>query len=734
MVTGIRVVAGMLAWSLAVASPLQARDATSTKDAQPSATADSIRVGLALSGGGAKGLAHIGVLDVLEDAGVHVDVVAGTSMGSVVGGLYAMGLGTDSIRSIISGVDWSLVLADRLERGRRFLHERRMDERAVLTLPVEGGAIGLPAGASIGSSITRLAERATWPAATVRSFDELPRDFAAVATDIETGDAVTLTGGVLSQVMRASIGIPGALEPMELNGRLLVDGAVVRNLPASDARALGADVLICSDVSDELVGRDELGTLVDVLDQVVNLGMRRSTMEQRGLCDVLVRPDVEGISGLAFDRVEDWIERGTSAAERHREALVDVARRRGPAAVPLPADVLGDSVRVEGVRVEAVGEGVLRPQAEALILEELDIEPGDHVTAENLAYRLEELDATGLFGLIRYRLDGDGDAVALTLHVEERAQNRLGVGLRYDDERRAALLFTTKAHNVLRYGSLTRVDLRVGEETRAAISYQVARGVTGPLEGGLELSWSQGSLRLPETGRPETGIELTRLSGLLGLVVARNTHVGVEGLGEWTVTDRAGGSDVLLTTVSGILDHESLDRIDFPRLGAQVDARWEWGSSDVLPDEGFSVLSARGRVYLPVLWGTTLDLGGYVGVARGADLPAHRYFLVGGAHPSAIFERTQPAFAGLEPGALAGTVAQVGRIGLRWSAGPNLHVRVGLDAGSVADDWRLPLPDPVYGWSVSAGLGTVVGPVMVQWAHASTRSGGRVSVSVGRAF
>lgn len=691
---------------------------------------DTIRVGLALSGGGAKGLAHIGVLEVLEDAGIHVDVVTGTSMGSVVGGLYATGLDADSIRAIVSAVDWSLVLADRLERGRRFLHERRMDERAVLTLPVEGGAIGLPAGASVGSNITRLAEVATWPAATVRSFDALPRDFAAVATDIETGEAVALRGGVLSEVMRASIGIPGALEPMELNGRLLVDGAVVRNLPASDARALGADVLVCSDVSDDLVARDELGTLVDVLDQVVNLGMRESTMEQRELCDILVRPDVEGISGFAFDRFEDWIERGRSAAERHRAALVDVARRQGPATTPRLVDALDDSVRVVRVGVE----GATRPDAERLVLDELDLEPGDRVTAEEMAYHLQELDATGLFGLVRYRLDREGDGVALTVRVEERAQNRLGVGLRYDDERRAALLFTTKAHNLLRYGSLTRLDLRVGEETRAAISYQVARGVTGPVEVGMELSWSQGSLRLPVPERTATGIELTRFSGLLGIVGARNTHIAVEGLGEWTTMDLSGTPDVLLTSVSAIVDHESLDRIDFPRIGAEIETRWEWGASDVPPGEDFSVLAGRGRVYLPVLWRTTLDLGGFVGVARGGGLPPHRHFLIGGAHASAIFHRTQPVFAGLEPGALAGTVAQVARVGLRWSARPNVHVRMGLDVGAVADDWRLPLPDRVYGWSVSAGLGTVVGPVVLQWAKASTRSGGRLSVSVGRAF
>lgn len=699
----------------------------SPDDASPGPPAE-IRVGLALSGGGAKGLAHIGVLEALEAAGVHVDIVTGTSMGAVVGGLYAVGLSTDSIRSIMAGVDWPVVLGDRIERSRRFLHQRRLDERTVLTLPVEDGSVGLPAGATVGSNLTRLAERTTWPAASVRSFADLPRSFAAVATDIETGEAVTMTGGVLSEVMRASVGIPGALEPIDLDGRLLVDGAVVRNLPASDAVDLGADVVICSDVSDELSTRDDLGSLVDVLDQVLTLGMRPSMVFQRELCDVLIRPSVEGISGFAYDRYEEWIERGRVAASALESDLEGIARRRGPATLPLARGFLGDSVFVESVVIQ----GASRPQIERLVREELGIVPGSWVTPEILSYRLGDLDATGLFGLVRYRLDPSGDAASLVVRVEERAQDRFGVGLRYDDERRAALLFGMTIHNLVRFGSVTRFELRVGEETRAAVSYLRRRGITGRLEAGSTLAWSQGNLLLPGPSRPESGVEITSLATSVGLVAGRNTFIGAEVLGELVVTDLAGTPDVMLLSGSAVLDHESLDRIDFPRSGADLRVRWEWGATDLVSDEGFSLFTTQGRLYLPLHRRTTLDLGGFVGVARGLDLPSHRFLFVGGAHRSAIFPQTQPTFSGLEPGALAGTVAQVGRVGLRWAATPTLYLRVGLDVGGVADRWRLPVEDRVWGWNVSAGATTLVGPVRVEWSKASTRSGGRFSVSVGR--
>lgn len=708
--------------------PVQALAAQEPDDSTTAPPSGEVRVGLALSGGGAKGLAHIGVLEALEAAGVHVDIVTGTSMGAVIGGLYSLGLSTDSIRSVIANVDWPVVLGDRIERRRRFLHQRRLDERTVLTLPVEGGTIGLPAGATVGSNLTRLAELTTWPAASVRSFDELPRSFAAVATDIETGEAVTMTGGVLSEVMRASVGIPGALEPIDLDGRLLVDGAVVRNLPASDAVELGADIVICSDVSDELSTREDLGSLVDVLDQVLTLGMRPSMVFQRELCDVLIRPPVEGISGFAYDRYPEWIERGQAAAADHVDDLRAIARRRGPATLPLAVGFLGDSVQVDSVIIE----GTSRPQIERLVREELGIVPGSWVTPDILSYRLGDLDATGLFGLVRYRLDPSGDAASLIVRVQERAQDRFGVGLRYDDERRAALLFGMTLHNLVRYGSVTRFELRVGEETRAAVSYLRRRGVTGRLEAGATLAWSQGNLLLPDPFRSDSGIEVTSLAMSVGLVGARNTYVGFELLGEAAVMELAGTPDVLLLSGSAVLDHESLDRIDFPRRGADLHARWEWGITDLTPDEGFSLLTARGRIYLPLHRRSTLDLGGFLGVAGGFDLPSHRFLYLGGSHRSAVFSRTQPTFNGLGSEALAGTVAQVGRVGLRWAARPNAYLRVGMDVGGMADTWQFPVNNRVWGWNVSAGASTIVGPVLVEWSKASTQSGGRFSVSVGR--
>lgn len=695
-------------------------------------------VGLALSGGSAKGFAHVGVLRVLEEAGVRVDVVAGTSMGSVIGGLYAIGMPVDSIEALIESVDWPTVLGDGAERTRRFLHQRRFDERAVATLPIQGGIVSLPVGAIVGSNIVRLAEVATWSAATERSFASFPRPFAAVATDIVTGEAVTMTSGVLSEAMRASSGIPGAFEPFELDGRLLVDGAVARNLPASDTRALGADIVVCSDVSDPLVSGDELGTLVDVLDQVMTLAMSRSASVQRSFCDVLIRTDVEGLSGLAFEESGEWIERGREAALAHAEAFEQIVEEQGPPPQPrrLRAE-LGDSVRVAAVRIE----GTSRPETESLVRRELRVGPGDHVSSAQLAARLSDIDATGLFGMVRYRLDRSAEAptdsidtVEVTVLVQERAKDRFGVGLRYDDDRRAALLFTTTLHNMLRYGSVTRFDLRVGEETRARVSYLRRHGITGRFEGGNTLAWSQSRIRLPGPARLVAEHELTTWTSFLGLVGERTTFFGGELHAELAVTDFDPIGDVLLASLSMVLDHESLDRVDFPTRGLDATARWEWGATDIAEGGGFSVLTARAKAFLAAHSRLAFDVGGYLGFARGVDLPTHRTFFVGGAHPSAVFGGTQPLFHGLPPQELQGTVAQIARVGVRWLAREGVYLRAGLDVGGAADRWRFPIRDPVLGWALSIASTSIVGPVELEWARSDHRGGSRLAVSVGRVF
>ncbi len=720
-----RALRGTALWATAVA--LAASCPLAAQDAPRHPT-----IGLALSGGSAKGIAHVGVLQELERLGVHVDVVAGTSMGSVIGGLYAIGLSLDSIENTIAATDFPLLISDATPRNRRFVDRRRLDDRAVLSVPLELTRVSLPSGVIVGSNMLRLLERVTWRAATVRRFSALPRPFVAVATDLETGDAVPLREGVLADAIRASSGVPGALEPIELGSRVLVDGAYSRNLPATDARELGADVVICSDVSNPIESAEDLQSLVDVLGQLTALSRKEPTQEQRDACDVLIQPDVEDLSSLTFDRFAEWIERGRAAAAEHEAELRALAgpSEGRPVSEPPMAPLLGDSVRIERIDVE----GTDRPPVIDLVRRELGLAAGDFVGPDGLETALGRLDATDLFGLVRYRLDGPSGAAHLSIFVQERPRNRLGVGLRYDDERRAALLFTATIHNVAGYGSTARLDLRVGEETQIRARLNRRRRVTGSLGVGVGLGWSQAPLGLPAPEGGRTTMELWTATVFSGLAAGRATSLGWEATAERAVAT-AGAASVRLLSLSAVLDHETLDRVDFPNRGADVTGRFEWGETDVAPGGRFTVAALDARYYFPVLSRLTMDAGVFLGDAGGADLPAHRRFYLGGAHRSTVFRMTQPLFQGLESQEQSGRAVQVGRLGLRWEVRSNTFVRGGVDVGAVRDTWTFPLETPMTGWALSVGSETLIGPVVLEvskvWGAAHDA---RVSVSVGRSL
>ncbi len=710
--------------------------------ATPASSQDRpLRVGLALSGGSAKGLAHVGVLRVLEREGIAVDVVAGTSMGSIVGGLYAMGVGADSLTALSTGLDWDALFTDRVERTRLTPDQRAFDARTVLSLPFADGRVRLPSAAVEGAAIQRLLARLTWPAAAVRDFRRLPRPFAAVATDLDTGEGVSLTTGVLADAMRASLAIPGAIEPLRLDERILVDGGLSRNLPAQDARALGADLVICSDVSEPLDPADELVSFVDVLMQTVAWSSFASTLEQRQQCDVLILPDIDDLTPLDFDAASEWIRRGEAAADAVVAELRAVGARAGglragprdPGAV-FPGR-LADSVRISTLTIE----GSAGPAVVGLVERALGVDRDAVVSRERLDGVLEDLYATGLVGPVRYRLDTAGDSVALVVRTEGASRDRVGLGFRYDDRQRAALLFTATLYDRVQFGSATRLDARLGEELQFRASYLSGRAVTGTVSLGGEVGWSQSPLDVYDGGLrvARSELEVGSASVLVGLAAERASLLALELRGERAVASTAvavtdTAESVWLGSAALWFLRESFDRTDFPRRGGRLLVRSELGVSTVAAGGAFShhVLQLDRRVALHSR--VSLVLGAHLGYTAGRDVPPHRRFQLGGDHPSPIFGSTQPTFAGVPAQFDAGTAVHVFRGGVQLEPLADRFVRIWADAGEARAGWRVVPDDWHVGWGVAVGSASIAGPLSV------TVTGGngdlQWSFNVGRRF
>jgi NTE family protein len=431
------------------------------------------RVGLVLSGGGARGAAHVGVLKVLEEMRIPVDFVAGTSMGSIVGGLYASGLSPDELATALSGVDWNDALTDRSARD-LLSYRRKQDDVAFATkirIGLRDRKPGLPLGLVQGQKLENLLRTLTLPVATVGAFDELPVPFRAVAADLATLDEVVLGGGDLARAMRASMSVPGVFAPVEIDGRLLIDGGVANNLPVDVVRAMGADVVIAIDIGTPLSPLAEITSPMAVTGQMTTGMMERETRLRRGSLgerDLLIVPELGSFGSADFTRCAEIIALGETAARAIADRLAPFAldepewnrfragRSRPPRALPT----------VRAVRIEQNSR-----LATALLESLLDFEAGNPLDPQAVDRDLRRIYGLDVFERVAYRLVAVDDGVVdLVIEAVERrwGPNYLQFGLvlatDFDNETRWDFGARLNQLAFTRFGTELRTDLRAGEE------------------------------------------------------------------------------------------------------------------------------------------------------------------------------------------------------------------------------------------------------------------------------
>ena len=474
--------------------------------------ADSPRVGLVLSGGGAKGICHIGVLKVLEEEGIRPDLITGTSMGSLVGGLYACGYSANDIEGIVSAIHWDEMLTNKVGLHHIAFEEKRYYGRWIAELPYDKG-LRLPSGMIRGQKIMELLQYHTLPFHGTSDFNDLPIPFLCIATDVSTGEAVVQDHGYLPEAMRASMSIPTFFSPLLRDSLLLVDGGEVRNFPVSDARERGCDLVIGVDVGDGLLAAEELMNPLDVLTQSAMFGSLRDTERQRGLCDVLILPDYAPYSTASFeaDAVGYLVRKGYEAADALRPQLRALAEQAGMGAPLQPIGVhLPDSLRVD--RVEVVGA---TGKANALAASRFRL-AGDRISVDDLEERVDLLYGSRHFDLVQFRIDtGTGDSV-LVVDAVPSAPGRVGVSLNYDVYHEVSIGVLFLLHDRLFPASRLGVEGYLGRYPSLDANYlkYIGRGrkVAAELEGYLE----QGPAFVRDTeGRAQAEFKQTVQGGFL---------------------------------------------------------------------------------------------------------------------------------------------------------------------------------------------------------------------------
>ena len=271
------------------------------------------KIGLVLSGGGAKGFAHIGVLKVLEEAGIQIDYIGGTSMGAVIGGLYASGYTATQIDSIFQKTNFDELINDYIPRASKNFYEKRNDELYAFVLPFNKFRVGIPEALSKGMYNFNLLTRLTRNVKDVKDFNQLPIPFLCIATDIESGEQVLLNKGNLAQAMLASSAFPSLFSPVEIDGKLLIDGGVVNNYPVDEVLKLGADIIIGVDVQDGLKDRTLLRDATKILVQISNLNMIDRMRENVKKTTFYIKPDIKEYGVISFDKGREIITKGEEA-------------------------------------------------------------------------------------------------------------------------------------------------------------------------------------------------------------------------------------------------------------------------------------------------------------------------------------------------------------------------------------------------------------------------------------
>ncbi|WP_312592305.1 patatin-like phospholipase family protein [Stutzerimonas nitrititolerans] len=407
------------------------------------------KTGLVLSGGAARGLAHIGVLKALEENGVHIDAVAGTSMGAVIGGLYASGYSVAELEKLALTLDWQQVLSDdpprqdvpfrRKQDDRDFLVKQKLSFR-------DDGSLGLPLGVIQGQNLALLLERLLVHISDTRNFDHLPIPFRAVATDVANDEKVIFRSGHLPQAIRASMSIPAVFAPVEIEGRLLVDGGMVDNIPMDVARDMGVDRLIVVDIGTPLKPRNELLTVVDVLNQTTTMMTRRNSEAQLATLrpeDLLVQPALSGYGSTDFSRAEQLIDAGYRAASALQGRLASMSvNAGGNPALSLARTSEPRTPMITGIRIEndsKVGDRVIRRHIRQELGEPLDLEglQKDMGTLYGLEY----------FEQVEYRVvpGSRGNILVISAREKRSGTDYLRLGLNLSDDFRGDSAFNIGA-------------------------------------------------------------------------------------------------------------------------------------------------------------------------------------------------------------------------------------------------------------------------------------------------
>ena len=624
------------------------------------------KVGLALSGGGARGAAHIGILRILEQEGVPVDYIAGVSMGALTGGLYAIGYSPAEIERFLVDQDWNGVFSDAPQWRFTPLAERA-DSRYQGKISLRGWNLEIPGGLLGGQRFTESLDLLTAePMLRAQNdFDKLPIPFRAVATNLIDGKPYIFHQGSMTQAIRASVAVPMMFTPLETENALLVDGGLVNNLPTDIVRDMGADIIIAVDASTPLFGRKDLNTLLNVIDQSISLQIVKSVEENKKLASIMLIPDLETYSNTNYDKIREIVRQGEEEAERHIDEIKALVggthpRRLQSLAAASSAIPVIDSIAFSGFDRVSVKQ----------IEKKLRLRPGDEAIPADIADEVSRIYATRLFESVSYTLEPAGEnRYRLIFRVREDLPNTLGAGIRYDNDYSFTILAEFIARQLFHTPSRAVVSSQFGGLEYHTASLRYVPFQSGPfyIEPKVEISrqkrrdWNDETMTYRFMDKREGG------HIMLGGTISRQVEfsVGYQ-IGRVRISDahesivRQGPGASVLAGLAAKLYWDSLDFPEYPRSGNRFSVQLEKQDKAFGSDFSNTKGLIEYRRYMPLSDKGTLRMDVAAGYSEG-DVPFYDLFFVGGYSRSS---RTSERFLGFGTDEIA--ARQMAMAGLKY--------------------------------------------------------------------
>lgn len=668
------------------------------------------KIGLVLAGGGAWGFAHVGVLRILEEAEIPISYITGTSIGSIIGSLYAMGYSVNELETLIRSTNWFEVLNDSIQRSELSAYNKNSFQDYLFGFSIHDKQINLPGGIIDGQKVDYLLTKLHWNAKDIKDFSQFPIPFSCLATDIKTGDAVILKEGDITDSVRASMSIPGVFTPVEIDNRILVDGMFAMNLPVTNVKDMGADIVIAVNFNIPETGLADYSSVTGALFQSFLMNMNRSIREQLPYADIVISPDISKYSTFDYDKVDDIYKQGIKAAKLKFNELKKLSDPE------LYKKISNKKLSPKGkVKINSIEITGVNPDMETNIKRVMGLHNKKNLFLSNseIEKKIRDVYSLGFYDLITYKIREE----KLIINIKKKKTNVFNVATEFDYIDNASLLLNLKSHGFNKINYLSDLSIKLGEKRELRERISLNLGFINLIGIFSETNFTKDYYPVSEQNyledsyeiRTSLGIGISLSRYLLGTLAVSYDHFNL-----------SHGYNTFI--IQSKLNIDTLDKTIYPEKGILLDLAYDWAIPTEIGTDYNKVLF-KSLFVIPVIkkhlsFIIGLDEGfittdkffrDILGIDSLYDIPENQQIYVGGNKA----ENNTISLIGYKKKELSYTYSFVMHTGIQIQPYNDIFLQIKLDGALLSNDQDNLSENVHWGYGLAAGISTLLGPLEV---------------------